>query len=66
MEIIEFLSRDELEEIYRFVKRQKEREYRKNRSVEKRENYNAYMRQYNKKKRGVKKCSLKSEEIQSN
>lgn len=66
MEIIEFLSRDELEEIYRFVKRQKEREYRKNRSVEKRENYNAYMRQYNKKKRGATKCSLKSEEIQSN
>lgn len=58
MEIIEFLSRDELEEIYRFVKRQKEREYRKNRSVEKRENYNAYMRQYNKKKRGVKKSAV--------
>lgn len=57
MEIIEFLSRDELEEIYRFVKRQKEREYRKNRSVEKRENYNAYMRQYNKKKRGVKNAN---------
>lgn len=57
MEIIEFLSRDELEEIYRFVKRQKEREYRKNRSLEKRENYNAYMRQYNKKKRGVKSAN---------
>lgn len=56
MEIIEFLSRDELEEIYRFVKRQKEREYRKNRSAEKREKYNAYMRQYNK-KRGVKSAS---------
>ena len=62
MEIIEFLSRDELEEIYRFVKRLKEREYRKNRSAEKREKYNAYMRQYHK-KRGVNKCKLKSEGI---
>ena len=54
LKILDLLTEDEQEQIYRAVKARKEKNWRSKRTKEQRERYNAYMRNYNQKKKAAR------------